>query len=289
MNSTTDIKKGYVNPNKLVSTQWVEDNLENSNVRVIESNEDQLLYASGHISGAVEVDWTEDLNDHIIRDYLNKNDFDKLASRIGITRDTTLVFYGDKSNWWACYALWVFELFGHTNSKIMDGGSLKWQQEGRKLTREKPKYESTSYSAVQNRDDQSNRAFREQVLAHLKDKKKLLDVRSPPEFSGERTHMEDYPQEGVLRGGHIPGAVNKPWSSATNSDGSFKSADELKAIYRDELNLQNSDDIIVYCRIGERSSHSWFMLKYLLGYEKVRNYDGSFVEWGNLVRVPIEK
>lgn len=285
----TDINKGYVYQDKLVSTQWVAEHLEDPNIRVIESNEDQLLYPSGHISGAVEVDWMEDLNDPVIRDYLDKKSFEKLASRIGITPDTTVVFYGDKSNWWACYALWVFELFRHTNTKIMDGGRLKWEQEDRQLVRDKPTYESTSYSAAQDRDDQTNRAFKEQVLEHLTQQKKLLDVRSPPEFKGELTHMEAYPQEGVLRGGHIPGAVNKPWSTAANEDGTFKTADELKAIYKDELQLQAADDIIVYCRIGERSSHSWFMLKYLLGYEQVRNYDGSYVEWGNLVRVPIER
>ena len=281
--------RGYAHPEMLVSTDWVAAHLDNPNVRIIESNEDPLLYSSGHIPGAVEVDWTTDLNDPLRRDYLDKAGFEALASRIGITPDTLLVFYGDKNNWWATYALWVFGLFGHTNARIMDGGRLKWVQEGRPMTREKPNYPPTKYAAPE-RDDAATRAFREHVLKHVEARRPLIDVRSPAEYSGERLHMEDYPNEGALRGGHIPGARNVPWSTAVNpQDGTFKPAAELRRIYEEEQGLSPDDDVIVYCRIGERSSHTWFVLRYLLGYDKVRNYDGSWTEWGNLVNVPIER
>jgi thiosulfate/3-mercaptopyruvate sulfurtransferase len=281
--------RGYVNTDVLVDTDWVAAHLNDPSVRIVESNEDQLLYPSGHIPGAVQVDWAADLNDQLRRDYLDKAGFDALASRIGITRDTTVVFYGDKNNWWATYAFWVFQLFGHTNAKVMDGGRLKWEKEGRELTREVPSYPATSYDAPV-RDDKTVRAFKDQVLEHHKAGKPLVDVRSPQEFSGERTHMAEYPQEGVLRGGHIPSAQNVPWARAANpDDGTFKPADELKAIYEGEKGLKPSDDVITYCRIGERSSHTWFVLKYLLGYPNVRNYDGSWTEWGNSVGVPVEK
>lgn len=286
----TDIKdRGYANPDSLVSTDWVAEHLDDPNIRIVESNEDPLLYPSGHIPGAVQVDWTSDLNDQVIRDYLGKDGFEALASKIGITPDSTVVFYGDKSNWWATYALWVFRLFGHTNSKIMDGGRLKWEQENREFTRQVPKYTATTYKA-QDRDDETIRALREAVLSHVKSGKPLVDVRSPGEYSGELLHMPNYPQEGALRGGHIPGAKNIPWSRAANSDnGTFKTADELRAIYEQEQGLNPDDDIVTYCRIGERSSHSWFVLTQLLGYKNVRNYDGSWTEWGNSVGVPIEK
>jgi thiosulfate/3-mercaptopyruvate sulfurtransferase len=281
--------RGYAHPEMLVSTDWVAAHLDNPNIRIIESNEDPLLYSSGHIPGAVEVDWTSDLNDPLRRDYLDKAGFEALASRIGITPDTLLVFYGDKNNWWATYALWVFGLFGHTNARIMDGGRLKWVQEGRPMTREKPNYPPTKYAAPE-RDDAATRAFREHVLKHVEARRPLIDVRSPAEYSGERLHMEDYPNEGALRGGHIPGARNVPWSTAVNpQDGTFKPAAELRRIYEEEQGLSPDDDVIVYCRIGERSSHTWFVLRYLLGYDKVRNYDGSWTEWGNLVNVPIER
>lgn len=286
----TDIsERGYAHAEMLVSTEWVAEHLNDPNVRIIESDEDLLLYASGHIPGAVEVDWTTDLNDPLRRDYLNREGFEALASRIGITPETLCVFYGDKNNWWAAYALWVFHLFGHTNARIMDGGRLKWVQEGRPMTREVPDYPRTRYTAPV-RDDSVVRAFRDHVMQHVEARRPLIDVRSPAEFSGERLHMEDYPNEGALRGGHIPGARNVPWSRAVNpQDGTFKPAEELRLIYEDEHELSPDDDVIVYCRIGERSSHTWFVLRYLLGYEKVRNYDGSWTEWGNLVNVPIER
>jgi thiosulfate/3-mercaptopyruvate sulfurtransferase len=282
-------QRGYANPDVLVSTDWVAQHLKDPNVRIVESNEDQLLYPSGHIPGAVQVDWAADLNDQLRRDYLDKAGFEKLASKIGITKDTTVVFYGDKNNWWATYAFWVFQLFGHKNARVMDGGRLKWEKEGRELTRDVPSYPATSYSAPQ-RDDSKIRIFRDEVLKKLGGGTKLVDVRSPQEYSGERTHMPEYPQEGVLRGGHIPGAKSVPWARAANpEDGTFKSADELKAIYEQEQGLNKGDDVIAYCRIGERSSHTWFVLTHLLGYPNVRNYDGSWTEWGNLVGAPIEK
>ena len=281
--------RGYANPDALVSTEWVAAHLDDPGVRIIESNEDPLLYPSGHIPGAVQVDWTIDLNDQLRRDYLSKDGFEGLMSRIGVTPDTTVVFYGDKNNWWATYAFWVFQLFGHTQAKVMDGGRLKWEKEGRTMTREVPEYPETEYTAP-TRDDAKIRAFRDQVLAHVESGGPLVDVRSPQEYKGELLHMPNYPQEGALRGGHIPGAKNVPWSRAANpDDGTFLPADDLRAIYEQEQGLNPDDDIIAYCRIGERSSHTWFVLKYLLGYDKVRNYDGSWTEWGNLVNVPIEK
>ncbi len=280
--------RGYANPEVLVSTDWVEQHLKDDSVRLIESNEDTLLYSAGHIPGAVHVDWTSDLNDQIRRDYITRAGFEQLMSRIGATKDTTIVFYGDKNNWWAAYALWVFQLFGHTNAKVMDGGRVKWQKENRPLTRDLPNYPQTKYVAEE-RADKRHRAFREEVLTHVESRGQLVDVRSPEEYAGTRMHMPDYPNEGALRGGHIPGAVSVPWSRAVNEDGTFKTPEELKAIYRDEVGLKPDEDIIAYCRIGERSSLTWFVLTYLLGYSQVRNYDGSWCEWGNLVRAPIAR
>lgn len=281
-------ERGYANPGVLVTTDWVAEHLTDPNVRLVESNEDELLYSSGHIPGAVEVSWTSDLNDQVVRDYIGREGFEALASKLGITPDTTVVFYGDKNNWWATYALWVFQLFGHDNAKIMDGGRLKWIAEGRDLTRDVPDYPATDYKA-KDRDDSRVRAFREQVLEHVKAAGQLVDVRSPAEYTGEKLHMEGYPQEGSLRGGHIPGARNIPWARAANEDGTFKSADELKEIYVQEQGLSPDKPTIAYCRIGERSSHTWFVLNYLLGFDNVRNYDGSWTEWGNSVGLPIEK
>lgn len=280
--------KGYANPDVLVSTAWVASHLDSENIRLLESNEDVLLYDTGHIPGAQKIDWQEDLNDPIVRDYVNKEQFQALMERLGISNDTTIVFYGDKSNWWATYAFWVFQLFGHTNAKVMDGGRQKWAAEGRELTTETPSYPAGSYSAL-GRNDAAIRAVRDQVLAHQAAHKPLVDVRSPAEYKGELLHMADYPQEGSLRGGHIAGARNVPWARAANDDGTFKSAAELRAIYEEEQGLAADDDVIAYCRIGERSSHSWFVLTYLLGYKKVRNYDGSWTEWGNAVGLPIER
>ena len=281
--------RGYVHPEVLVSTEWVAGHLDDPGVRIVESNEDPLLYSSSHIPGAVEVDWTRDLNDPVRRDYLNREGFEALMRRIGATKDTVVVFYGDRNNWWATYAYWVFQLFGHGQARIMDGGRIKWVNEGRPLTREVPSYPPSDYRAPE-RDDHHIRAFRDEVLRHLETKGRLIDVRSPAEFTGERLHMPEYPNEGALRGGHIPGAANVPWARAINAeDGTFKTAGELRSIYEGEARLKQDDDVIVYCRIGERSSHTWFVLTHLLGYEKVRNYDGSWTEWGNLVGVPIER
>jgi len=284
----TTESKGYVHPEALVSTEWVAAHLDDPKIRLVESNEDVLLYDVGHILGAVKIDWHTDLNDPVIRDYINKEQFEALMSRLGIGNDTTVIFYGDKNNWWATYAFWVFQLFGHTNAKVIDGGRVKWLAEGRTMTRDVPTYSPMSYVAHA-RADSKIRAFRDDVLAHLEINGPLVDVRSPAEYKGELLHMADYPQEGALRGGHIPGAKSVPWARAANPDGSFKSAPELRAIYETEQGLRPDDNIIAYCRIGERSSHSWFVLTYLLGYPNVRNYDGSWTEWGNAVRVPVEK
>lgn len=278
----------YARPDALVSTQWVADHLNDPNVRIIESNEDALLYPSGHLPNAVEVDWTHDLNHQLVRDYISKDGFAELASRIGITPETTVVFYGDKNNWWATYAFWVFQLFGHTNAKVMNGGRKKWELEGRELTREVPKFAATNYPA-QERDDSKIRAFRDYVLQHVKKGGQLVDVRSLAEYTGEKLHMEGYPQEGAVRGGHIPGAKSIPWATAANEDGTFKSADELLKIYVEDKGISPDNEVIAYCRIGERSSHTWFVLTYLLGFPNVKNYDGSWTEWGNSVGVPIEK
>jgi thiosulfate/3-mercaptopyruvate sulfurtransferase len=279
--------KAYAHPERLVTTDWLAEHLDDPRVVVAESDEDVLLYETGHIPGAVKLDWHTDLNDPVTRDYVDAERFARLLSSKGIGRDTTIVFYGDKSNWWAAYALWVASLFGHPDARLLDGGRQKWIDEGRPLTREVPNRPPADYPVVE-RDDRSIRAFREDVLAHL-GKGRLVDVRSPQEFSGELLHMPDYPQEGALRGGHIPGASNVPWKRAAADDGTFKDADELRAIYQQELGLAEDDDVVVYCRIGERSSHTWFVLTHLLGFPKVRNYDGSWVEWGNAVRVPIER
>ncbi len=283
------LQRGYAHPEALTDTEWVARHLNDPSVRIVESNEDPLLYPSGHIPGAVQIDWTLDLNDQVRRDYIDRAGFERLMSRSGIANDTTVVFYGDKSNWWATYAFWIFQLFGHRNAKVMDGGRLKWEKEGRELTREVLSFPATSYRAPQ-RDDSTIRIFKEAVLRHQEARLPLIDVRSPQEYSGERTHMPEYPQEGVLRGGHIPGAKNVPWARAANpEDGAFRSADQLRDLYEREQGLKPTDDIVAYCRIGERSSHTWFVLTYLLGYPRVRNYDGSWTEWGNSVNVPIEK
>ncbi len=247
-----------------------------------------MLYDLSHIPGAVRIDWQGDLQDQLIRDYINTERFAALCSKAGIGNDTTVVFYGDKSNWWACYAFWAFKLFGHRDCRILDGGRKLWLDQRRPTTTEIPSYSPSRYSVGESQENRI-RTFRDAVLAHSKAGLPLIDVRSPKEFTGELLHMEDYPQEGALRGGHIPGARNVPWSRAVNEDGTFKSVAELTAIYEDEIGLKSSDPVVAYCRIGERSSLTWFVLTYLLGYANVKNYDGSWTEWGNLVRAPIAK
>jgi thiosulfate/3-mercaptopyruvate sulfurtransferase len=278
----------YAHPEVLVDTAWVAEHLNDPKVRVVESNEDILLYDQGHIPGAIKIDWVADLNDQVVRDYLDRAHFEQLLSAKGIGNDTTVVFYGDKNNWWATYALWVFKLYGHKDARIMNGGRAKWIAEGHDLTKEVPSYAPTNYKAPE-RDDSTIRAFRDQVREHIKKSGvALVDVRSPQEYSGERTHMPEYPQEGTLRGGHIPTAVSIPWAKAVKEDSTFKSPEDLQELYGSQ-GVTPDKDVVAYCRIGERSSHTWFVLTYLLGYPQVRNYDGSWTEWGNGVGLPIEK
>ena len=282
----------YAHPERLVTTEWLASEVAAGRIGgpegivLLESDEDVLLYDTGHIPGAQKIDWHLDLNDPVARDYVDGAGFAKVVGSRGISRDTTVVIYGDKSNWWAAYALWVFSLFGHEDVRLLDGGRAKWIAEGRDLTRDVPVPTTVDYPVAE-RDDAPIRAFRDEVLAHIG--KPLVDVRSPGEYSGELLHMPDYPQEGAMRGGHIPGAKSVPWARAANDDGSFKSRAELEAIYLSEQGLSPTDDVVAYCRIGERSSHTWFVLTHLLGFEAVRNYDGSWTEWGNAVRVPIER
>lgn len=281
---TNDKFSSYAHPEVLVSTKWLEDNLGTPGLVIVESDEDVLLYDVSHIPGAVKIDWHTDLNQAVVRDYLEGPAFAELAARSGIKRDSTVVIYGDASNWWASYALWVFKLFGHEDVRLLDGGREKWIAEGRPVTKDETVVTTTDYPVIE-RDDVTDRAFRDQVLAHIG--KPMVDVRSPQEYNGERTHMPNYPQEGALRGGHIPGAQSVPWARAANEDKTFKSRAELEAIYLGEKGLNVDDDVVAYCRIGERSSHTWFVLKYLLGFNRVRNYDGSWTEWGSLVGAPI--
>ena len=279
----------YAHPERLVSTVWLAEQLEAGNpdgIVVLESDEDVLLYDTGHIPGSLKVDWHQDLNDQLTRDYVDSEQFAKVMSARGIGRDTTVVIYGDKNNWWAAYALWVMTLFGHEDVRLLDGGRAKWVAEGREMTKDVPTPQPADYPVVE-RVDAPIRAFKDDVLAHLG--QPLVDVRSPGEYSGELLHMPDYPQEGAMRGGHIPGARSVPWARAANDDGTFKSREELEAIYLQEQGLKPQEPTVAYCRIGERSSHTWFVLTHLLGFEDVRNYDGSWTEWGNAVRVPVEK
>ncbi len=278
---------GYAHPEKVVETSWVAEHLADPAVRLVESNEDPLLYEIGHLPGAVKVDWFITLQHPLRRDFLDKAGFEALCSRLGIGPETRVVFYGDKSNWFACYALWVFHYYGHNNVAIMNGGRAKWEKEGRPLAKELPHYPASDYSAQE--ANHHIRAFRADVFGQLQKKLPLVDVRSPKEYSGELLHMANYPQEGATRGGHIPGAVNIPWSQATNeADGTFKPVEALRELYGSQ-GIRGEDEVIAYCRIGERSSHTWFVLKYLLGFGRVKNYDGSWTEWGNLVDAPIER
>ena len=280
----------YAHPEVLVSTDWVLEHHDDENVHVLEVDEDVLLYDTGHIPGSQKIDWLMDLWDDPRREFISPKQLATLFERLGISNDTTIVLYGDKNNWWASYAFWFFKYSGVENVKLMNGGRVKWVQEDKPLTTDVPSYEKGSFTPGQR--DPELRAFRDDVMKHLEKveagKGAMVDVRSPGEFSGNVTHMADYPQEGVLRGGHIPGASNIPWAKAANADGTFKSADELKTLYENE-GVTPDKDVIAYCRIAERSSHTWFVLKYLLGYDNVKNYDGSWTEWGNSVGVPIEK
>lgn len=276
----------FAHPERLVSGDWLEAHLGTPGLVVVESDEDVLLYETGHIDGAVKIDWHTDLNDPVQRDYIDGAAFAKLMSSKGIGRDTTVVIYGDKNNWWAAYALWVFTLFGHDDVRLLDGGRAKWEADGRSYTTVEPEPLAVDYPIVE-RNDSAIRAYKDDVLKHLGNP--LIDVRSPEEFSGERTSAPAYPEEGALRAGHIPSAQNVPWAKAVADDGTFKPVAELDSIYRDGAGLSDGDDIVAYCRIGERSSHTWFVLTYLLGFESVRNYDGSWTEWGSAVRVPIAK
>jgi thiosulfate/3-mercaptopyruvate sulfurtransferase len=274
----------YSEPGRLVTGEWLEARLGQPGLVVVESDEDVLLYETGHIPGAVKVDWHTELNDPVVRDYVDGEGFAELLSRKGISRDDTIVIYGDKNNWWAAYALWVFSLFGHEDVRLLDGGRDKWIAEGRPITTDAAGLAPTQYPVVE-RDDSKLRAYKEDVLAHLGHP--LIDVRSPEEYSGARTTAPAYPDEGALRAGHIPTAQNVPWAKAVGEDGGFKSRAELDAIYREGAGLGADEPIVAYCRIGERSSHTWFVLKHLLGFDDVRNYDGSWTEWGSAVRVPI--
>ncbi|MBS0210445.1 MAG: sulfurtransferase [Planctomycetes bacterium] len=279
----------YVHPELLVSTQWVADHLKDPQVRIVESDEDVLLFGGGHIEGAVKIDWHNDLQDQLVRDYIGREAFENLCASKGISNDTTVVFYGDKNNWWACYAFWVFKLYGHEKCLLMNGGRKRWELDGRPWVRgAETQYPRGAYKATP--QDKAIRAFREEVLHHQAAGKPLVDVRSPGEYTGEMLHMPDYPQEGALRGGHIPTAKSVPWSKSVNDDGTFKSREALDQLYLNETKLDPKADLtIAYCRIGERSSLTWFVLKYLLGFPRVKNYDGSWTEWGNLVGVPVAK
>lgn len=285
---TAIAERGYAHPDILVSTEWLARHLDDPTVRIIESDEDVLLYDTGHIPGALKIDWHEDLNDALVRDYVSREQFQSLLRARGIDESHTVVFYGDRNNWWATYAFWVFELFRFPRARVLDGGRAKWEAEGRAMTTNVPHLPRTQYTAPE-REDGRIRAFMDDVRHHVASGGALVDVRSPDEYTGRTLHMPDYPQEGALRGGHIPGARNVPWGRAASADGTFRPASELRAIYEQEQGLSPSDDVIAYCRIGERSSHTWFVLRYLLGYDRVRNYDGSWTEWGNAVRAPIEK
>lgn len=281
------MQQAYEHPEILVSTQWVADHLDDPDVRVVESNEDALLYDTGHIPGAVQVDWFTTLQDPVRRDFVDREAFEEICAERGIDNETTVVFYGDKSNWFASYALWLFQYYGHEKVKIMDGGRKKWKQEGRPMTREEPDYPEREYAAEE--PNQEIRAYREDVFDHLEQGLPLVDVRSEEEFRGELLHMPDYPQEGAMRGGHIPGAKNISWSEAIDEDdGTFLPPEDLRELYESK-GITPDNEVIAYCRIGERSSHTWFVLHHLLGYPKVKNYDGSWTEWGNLVDAPIEK
>ena len=278
----------YAHPEVLTDTQWVENHLKDGNVRIAEVDYDpRANYELGHIPGSVLFDWKRDINDPISRNILSKQSCEELLQRFGINDDTTLILYGDFNNWFAAFAFWVFKYYGYRDLKIMDGGRKKWLEEDRQLTKEVPNYPKGNFKASE--PDDNIRVFMNYVKETLgKKDKALVDVRSPKEFTGEILAPPEYPTEHAQRGGHIPGAANIPWSQAVNDDGTFKSVDELKKLY-EAKGIIPDKEIITYCRIGERSSHTWFVLKYLLGYPNVKNYDGSWTEWGNMIANQIEK
>ncbi|TWG93981.1 thiosulfate/3-mercaptopyruvate sulfurtransferase [Nocardioides sp. J9] len=269
--------------NSLVSVQWVEDNLDNPKVVVIEVDEDTSAYDKGHIRNAIKLDWTTDLQDQVRRDFVNKEQFEALLSERGVSNDDTVVLYGGNNNWFAAYAYWYFKLYGHQDVKLMDGGRKKWELDSRELTDELPQRAATTYTAQE--QDRSIRAFRDEVVAAI-GSQNLVDVRSPDEYAGRLLAPAHLPQEQSQRAGHIPTSVNVPWSKNCNDDGTFKSDDELKALY-DEVGFDEGKDTIALCRIGERSSLTWFVLQEILGKKNVKNYDGSWTEYGSLVGVPI--
>jgi thiosulfate/3-mercaptopyruvate sulfurtransferase len=272
--------------NALVTTNWIADHGKDQGLRVVEVDVDPSVYEKGHLEGAVGWNWRKDLQDQVLRDVAGKEALAELLGKSGITPDTTIVLYGDNNNWFAAYAYWALKYYGHDKLQLIDGGRVKWEKEGRPYTTEVPSHASTTYKfAHSNRED--IRAYRDQVLSKI-GKAGLVDVRSPKEYSGELLAPENLPQEGAQRGGHIPTAVSIPWATAVQEDGSFKSTDELKEIYGGK-GIKADREVIAYCRIGERSAHTWFVLKELLGYPDVRNYDGSWTEWGSSIRVPIEK
>jgi thiosulfate/3-mercaptopyruvate sulfurtransferase len=281
------VNKGYVHPEVLVDADWVQAHLNDPQVRLLEVDVNTRSYDEGHIPGAVGLNWKQDLQDQVVRAPVDKSHLEHLLSKAGVSNDTTVIVYGDNNNWFAAWALWILKYYGHKDVRLLDGGRVKWLADKREITTEVPTYERTSYTAQWPKED--IRAYRDQVLAWLKQEHiALVDVRSPAEYSGQLLAPENLPQEGAQRGGHIPGAKNIPWASAVNEDGTFKTAEELKALYGGKGVTPNKE-VIAYCRIGERSSHTWFVLYYLLGYDKVRNYDGSWTEWGSLIGAPIEK
>lgn len=278
----------YARPDVLVSTNWVADHLdETESLRIVEASEDEALYDAGHIPNAVSIDWVEELQQEVVRDLVDGDGFARLCESKDISKDTTVVLYGDQHNWWACYAFWVFTLYGHDDVRLINGGREKWIAENRPLTTSAPSHDEGHYTATE--QDLSLRAFRDQVLQHVQRGGGLVDVRSPEEYRGEVRYLPEYPDESTLRAGHIPGAQNVPWRRTVREDGTFKSRRELESIFLDDAGLETTNEIITYCRIGERSSLTWFVLRYLLGFEHVRNYDGSWSEWGNLVGMPIAK
>ena len=277
----------YAHPEALADTQWLADHAKDKNVRVFEVDVDTSAYDQGHVDGAIGLNWRKDLQQHPVRDLIDKKELEALLSRAGATNDSTIAVYGDNNNWFAAWFFWLLKYYGHKDARLVNGGRAKWVAEGRPLTNTIPTFTASTYTAKS--PDAAVRALRDLVLERVHDgKAKIVDVRSPKEYSGELLAPENLPQEGAQRGGHIPGAQNVPWATAVAEDGRFKSADELRAIYEGK-GLAKGSEVIAYCRIGERSAHTWFVLRYLLGHDKVRNYDGSWTEWGSLIGVPIEK